>query len=109
MRKYLLLIFCFTILISATPAQDNGKKQYKAELQNLMQRGLSQEEAENNSTLMAQAREMLRKWENADEEIRNPHRRIPKYNHGGRNRHVWRLPHHYRRHNQVCMCGRTGI
>lgn len=47
------------------------EKQYKAELQNLMQRGLSQEEAENNSTLMAQAREMLRKWENADEEIRN--------------------------------------
>ena len=31
MRKYLLLIFCLTILISATPAQDTGKKQYKAE------------------------------------------------------------------------------
>lgn len=44
---------------------------YKAELQKLTGQGLSLEEAENRSTLMAQARELLRKWENGDEDVRN--------------------------------------
>ncbi|MGL5690038.1 MAG: arginine--tRNA ligase [Bacteroidales bacterium] len=44
-------------------------KNYKAELTQLIESGLSKEEAEAQSTLMAEAREMLRKWEAADEEI----------------------------------------
>lgn len=43
-------------------------KHYKEELQELMQKGLSKEEAESVSTLMQEAREMLRKWESGDEE-----------------------------------------
>lgn len=38
-------------------------KNYKAELEKLQSKGLSKEEAEANSTLMAEAREMLRLWE----------------------------------------------
>ncbi len=46
-------------------------KHYKAELKQLMEeKGLSEEEAEKNSPLMAEAREMLRKWEAGDEEVR---------------------------------------
>ncbi len=44
-------------------------KHYKEELNALMAQGLSKEEAENASPLMQEAREMLRKWENGDEEI----------------------------------------
>lgn len=43
-------------------------QKYKAELASLQENGLSKEEAEANSTLMEQAREMLRKWEAGDEE-----------------------------------------
>lgn len=43
-------------------------QKYKAELASLQEKGLSKEEAEANSTLMEQAREMLRKWEAGDEE-----------------------------------------
>lgn len=47
-------------------------KHYKAELKQLMEeKGLSDEEAEKNSPLMAEAREMLRKWEAGDEEVRS--------------------------------------
>ncbi len=47
-------------------------KHYKAELKQLMEeKGLSEEEAEKNSPLMAEAREMLRKWEAGDEEVRS--------------------------------------
>ncbi|MCD8263255.1 MAG: arginine--tRNA ligase [Tannerellaceae bacterium] len=43
-------------------------KYYKQELQELQDKGLSKEEAEAQSQLMAEAREMLRKWEAGDEE-----------------------------------------
>lgn len=46
-------------------------KHYKAELQELMNKGMSKEEAEEASTLMKEAREMLVKWEAGDEEVRN--------------------------------------
>ncbi|MDR2472857.1 MAG: arginine--tRNA ligase [Tannerella sp.] len=45
-------------------------KQYKAELNELKSRGLSDTEAEAQSTLMADTREMLRKWEAGDEQVR---------------------------------------
>lgn len=43
---------------------------YKAELAELMEKGMSKEEAEAASTLMAEAREMLIKWEAGDPEVR---------------------------------------
>lgn len=46
-------------------------KHYKAELKEIMEReNISEEEAEKKSALMAEAREMLRKWEAGDEEVR---------------------------------------
>ena len=45
-------------------------KQYKAELTALMAEGKTKEEAEAASPLMAEARAMLRRWEDGDEEIR---------------------------------------
>ena len=45
-------------------------KHYKAELGELMEKGMSKEEAEAASPLMAEAREMLVKWEAGDKEIR---------------------------------------
>ena len=46
-------------------------KHYKAEVKQLMEKeGLSEEEAEKRSPLMAEAREMLRKWEQNDPEVR---------------------------------------
>jgi arginyl-tRNA synthetase len=46
-------------------------KHYKAEVKDLMEKeNLSQEEAEKASPLMLEAREMLRKWEQKDPEIR---------------------------------------
>ena len=46
-------------------------KHYKEELNALMDSGMTKEEAEAASTLMLEAREMLRKWEAGDHEIRN--------------------------------------
>ncbi|MGV8963976.1 MAG: arginine--tRNA ligase [Candidatus Saccharimonadaceae bacterium] len=46
-------------------------KKYKAELAELEAKGLSKDEAEAQSTLMAEAREMLLKWENNDTETVN--------------------------------------
>lgn len=46
-------------------------KHYKEELQQLMDGGMSKEEAEANSTLMKEARTMLKKWEDGDEEVRS--------------------------------------
>lgn len=43
-------------------------KKYKEELASLQEKGLSKEEAELQSQLMAEAREMLRKWEAGDQE-----------------------------------------
>ncbi len=45
-------------------------KHYKAELAELIDKGMTKEEAEAASTLMAQAREMLIKWEAGDTEVR---------------------------------------
>ena len=45
-------------------------KHYKAELSELMAGGMSKEEAEAASPLMAEAREMLVKWEQGDKEVR---------------------------------------
>jgi len=45
-------------------------KHYKAELKELMAQGMSEEEAEKNSALMKEAREMLVKWEAGDPEVR---------------------------------------
>lgn len=42
---------------------------YKAELSELTQKGLLKEEAEKQSVLMAEARDMLRKWEAGDKEV----------------------------------------
>ena len=47
-------------------------KHYKAEVADLMEKeNLTKEEAEAKSPLMLEAREMLRKWEAGDEEVRN--------------------------------------
>ncbi len=45
-------------------------KHYKAELSELVEKGMSKEEAETASPLMAEAREMLVKWEAGDKEVR---------------------------------------
>ncbi|MBO7418743.1 MAG: arginine--tRNA ligase [Bacteroidaceae bacterium] len=45
-------------------------KHYKAEVEELMQQGLSKEEAEAKSPLMQEAHEMLVKWEAGDAEVR---------------------------------------
>ncbi len=45
-------------------------KHYKAELKALKEQGMTDEEAEAASTLMQEAREMLRRWEAGDEEVR---------------------------------------
>lgn len=46
-------------------------KHYKAEIKELMEQGMSEEEAKEASPLMQEAREMLRKWEQKDPEIRS--------------------------------------
>lgn len=46
-------------------------KAYKRELKELESKGLSKEEAEKNSSLMSEAREMLLKWEAGDTEVLN--------------------------------------
>ena len=45
-------------------------KHYKAELKELVEKGMTEEEAEKNSSLMKEAREMLVKWEAGDSEVR---------------------------------------
>lgn len=46
-------------------------KHYKAELKDLVAKGMSEDEAEKASTLMQEAREMLKKWEDDDEKVRS--------------------------------------
>ena len=43
---------------------------YKAEVKQLMEQGMSEDEAKAASPLMAEAREMLRRWEDGDPEVR---------------------------------------
>ncbi len=45
-------------------------KNYKAELKALKEQGMTDEEAEAASTVMADARAMLRKWEDGDADVR---------------------------------------
>ena len=45
-------------------------KHFKAEVKELEAKGYSKEEAEQHSPLMQEAREMLRRWEEGDEEVR---------------------------------------
>lgn len=45
-------------------------RHYKAELKELQAKGMTEEEAEAASTLMQEAREMLRRWEAGDEKVR---------------------------------------
>lgn len=45
-------------------------KHYRSELKELMDKGMTEDEAKAASPLMAQAREMLRKWEQKDPEVR---------------------------------------
>ncbi|MBD5249494.1 MAG: arginine--tRNA ligase [Barnesiella sp.] len=45
-------------------------KNYKAEVSKLIAEGMPEEEAKNAAPLMQEAREMLRKWENHDPEVR---------------------------------------
>ncbi len=46
-------------------------KHFKTEVKELMEKGMSEDEAKNASPLMAEAREMLRRWEARDPEIRS--------------------------------------
>ena len=45
-------------------------KHYKAEVKELMDKGMSEDEAKNQAPLMLEAREMLRRWEQKDPEVR---------------------------------------
>ena len=45
-------------------------KHFKAEVNELMAKGMSEDDAKNASQLMLEAREMLRRWENKDPEVR---------------------------------------
>lgn len=46
-------------------------KKYREEIDALISKGMTKEEAEENSVIMGEAREMLRKWEAGDPEIRS--------------------------------------
>lgn len=46
-------------------------KQYQQEIQELVEKGQTTEEAKKNAPSLLEAKEMLRKWENGDEAIRN--------------------------------------
>lgn len=46
-------------------------KHYRAEVKELVEKGMTQEEAEAASPLMAEARDMLRRWEAGDREVRS--------------------------------------
>lgn len=46
-------------------------KHYKAQVKELMDKGMSQEEAERDAPLMKEAHDMLKKWEDGDAEVRH--------------------------------------
>ena len=58
-------------------------KHYKAEVAALMEQGMSKEEAEAASPLMAEAREMLRGWEAGDEQVRSVWRMMNEWVYAG--------------------------
>ena len=45
-------------------------KHYKAEIRELVEKGMNEEDAAKNAPLMLEAQEMLRKWEQGEEEVR---------------------------------------
>lgn len=47
------------------------EQEYKSQVESLVRNGLSEPEARNSAPLMAEAREMLLKWENGDREVVN--------------------------------------
>lgn len=58
-------------------------KHYKQELSDLQRKGMSKEEAEAASSLMTEAREMLRKWEAGDKEVREVWRMMNEWVYAG--------------------------
>lgn len=58
-------------------------KHYKAEVAALMEEGKTKEEAEAASPLMAEAREMLRRWEAGDEQVRSVWRMMNEWVYAG--------------------------
>ena len=58
-------------------------KHYKAEVKELEAKGMTKEEAEAASPLMAEAREMLRKWEAGDEDVRSVWRMMNEWVYAG--------------------------
>lgn len=58
-------------------------KHYKAEVAELMEKGMSKEEAEKASPLMEEAHEMLKKWEAGDEEVRSVWRMMNEWVYAG--------------------------
>ena len=58
-------------------------KHYKSEVAALMEKGMSKEEAEAASLLMAEGREMLRRWEAGDEEVRGVWRMMNEWVYAG--------------------------
>ncbi|MDR1524687.1 MAG: arginine--tRNA ligase [Tannerella sp.] len=58
-------------------------KRYKEELKKLQSGGLNEEEAEAASSLMAEAREMLRRWEAGDEAVRSLWKRMNSWVYAG--------------------------
>ena len=58
-------------------------KHYKAELAELQSQGLSEDEAKERSLLMKEAREMLRKWEDGDEQVRSLWRKMNEWVYAG--------------------------
>ena len=58
-------------------------KHYKAEVNELMEKGMSKEDAEKASPLMAEAHDMLKKWEAGDEEVRSVWRMMNEWVYAG--------------------------
>lgn len=58
-------------------------KHYREEVRQLMEQGLSEDDAKAQSALMAEAREMLRKWEQKDPEVRALWKRMNEWVYAG--------------------------
>jgi arginyl-tRNA synthetase len=58
-------------------------KHFKAEVADLMAKGMTEDEAKAASPLMAEAREMLRRWEAGDEEVRSLWQRMNQWVYAG--------------------------
>ncbi|WP_282748316.1 arginine--tRNA ligase [Paraprevotella xylaniphila] len=58
-------------------------KHYKEQIKELMERGMSEEEAKNEAPLIKEAREMLVKWENNDPEVRALWRKMNEWVYAG--------------------------